>query len=130
MYPADGIIVTPSSGEMTIALSGKQPEAWYPLQRLAQVEPGGRYRVKVRYTTEGVPRESGFRWRVVDELSGEELARSAPLYGESPLQEDFVDFDAKGSKLVRMQLICIREPGAVRSSGAIRLSAAELTRKT
>lgn len=130
MYPADGIVVTPSSGEMTIALSGKQPEAWYPLQRLAQVEPGGRYRLKVRYTTEGVPRESGLRWRVVDELSGEELARSAPLYGESPLKEDFVDFDAKGSQLVRMQLICIREPGAVRSSGAIRLSAAELTRKT
>ena len=129
MYPADGIVVTPRSGEMTISLSGKQPEAWYPLQRLAQVEPGGRYRLRVRYTTEGVPPQSGLRWRVIDELTGEELARSAPLYGESPpLKEDFVDFEARGSKLVRMQLICIREPGAVRASGAIRLSAAELTR--
>lgn len=130
MYPADGIVVTPSSGEMTIALSGKQPEAWYPLQRLAQVEPDGRYRLRVRYTTEGVPPQSGLRWRVVDELTGDELARSAPLYGESPLKEDYVDFDARGSKLVRMQLICIREPGMVRASGAIHLSAAELTRKT
>lgn len=130
MYPADGIVVTPRSGEMTITLSGKQPEAWYPLQRLAQVEPGGRYRLKVRYSTEGIPRQSGLRWRVVDELTGEELARSAPLYGESPLQEDFVDFETRGSTLVRMQLICIREPGSVRASGAIHLSAAELTRKT
>ncbi|GEM_PF-1079360 len=126
MSPAEGVIVSPHVGTWTISFSGKQPEFWAALHRLAEVEPAQRYRLRVEYETEGVPAASGLRWRVLDEMSGRELARSGPL-AASPKKEAFVDFQS-ANPLVRIQLFCEREQGYGRVNGAIHVSAAELIR--
>ena len=126
MSPAEGVVVSPHVGTWTVSFSGKQPEFWAALHRLAEVEPSQRYRLRVEYETEGVPAASGVRWRVLDEISGRELARSGPL-AASPKKEAFVDFQS-ANPLVRIQLFCEREQGSGRVNGAIHLSAAELIR--
>jgi O-antigen ligase/tetratricopeptide (TPR) repeat protein len=126
MSPAEGVVVSPHPGSLTVSFSGKQPEFWPALQRIAEVEPSRRYRLRVEYETEGVAAASGVRWRVLDEMNGHELARSAPL-AATLKKEAILEFQA-ANPLVRIQLFCERERGYGRVNGAIHLSAAELTR--
>lgn len=130
MFPVEGIVVSPAPGQMTLSFSGKQPESWAALQRVAPVEPHQRYRLRLRYSTEGVVAPaSGMRWRVVDEVSGQELTRGPPLEAaETSPREATVEFQAAGAGLVRLQFLCEREPGATRTNGSIHLCAAELLR--
>jgi O-antigen ligase len=125
MSPTEGIAVSPNPGVMTVSFTGKQPEFWPALERIAQVTPAARYRLNFQYETEG-PSTSGLRWRVLDGMDGHVLARSAPLTAPSA-KEETLDFEPPGS-LVRMQLYYEREPGSERWRGAIRLSGAELIR--
>lgn len=128
MSPAEGVNVSPHTGTMTVSFSGKQPEFWPALQRLAQVEPHMRYRLRIEYETDGMPPSggSGLRLRVLDEMSGVELARTTPLTAALK-KEEMLEFEAT-APLVRIQLYCEREQGYGRITGTIHLSAAELSR--
>ncbi len=128
MYPVDGIVVSSNPGAITVSFSGKQPDSWSAVQRVACVEPHARYRLKLQYSTEGISTSgpSGLRWRILDEVTGKELGRSAPLVAADLPREQILEFEAADSQLVRMQFLSEREPGTMRTNGAIRLSAAEL----
>jgi O-antigen ligase len=127
-YPIDGIVLSPNPGLMTVSMSGNQAEAsWPPLQRVARVEPNTKYRLRLEYSTEGMRTPSGLRWRITDEVAGKELLHSSMLAtSDGQFREEFLEFTASSSKLIRLQLVCTREPGTRRTTGSIRFRAAEL----
>jgi len=127
-YPIEGIVLSPNPGLMTVSMSGNQTEAsWPPLQRVARVEPHTKYRLRLHYSTEGMRTPSGLRWRITDEVAGGELLNSSMLAtSDGQFREEFLEFTAPSSKLVRLQLVCTREPGTRRTTGSIRFRAAAL----
>jgi hypothetical protein len=97
--------------ELSISLSGKQPESCDLVERYLALEPGARYRLRFDFETRDLPAESGLAWMLVDAKTGGEFA-TASTGGAIEF------FAPAGCDLARLLLRYRRPSGAVRSEGS------------
>src|SRR5438094_617098 len=67
----------PASRQMSVALSGRQPELCDLVEQYTLVEPGAAYRFRFRYRTQDLAASTGLIWSFVDAGSGSEFASGA-----------------------------------------------------
>lgn len=124
-----GISVSSSDADSSLRLefSGDEPEGCELLNQWAVLLPGRRYRLTIRYRTDGIAAGSGLRWRV------QSLDRKqTPLEGLlQHMTQDFADeafeFQAPAVRIPAIAVLMYeRSPGTTRIEGKLWLQSAKL----
>jgi hypothetical protein len=103
----------PAAREMTVSLSGKQPESCDLVQHYVVLEPGANHRFRFQSETHGLPAGAGLTWSFIDAKSGAELA----AFDISAQPGEFTV--PPGCELARLVLRYRRPAGSVRAEGSI-----------
>ena len=107
------------SREMSLSLSGKQPELCDFVEQYLPVIPNVKYHFRYRYRTQDLAVETGLVWSFVDGRSGAELA-AGTLPASSSWNEQELDISTgSGSDFVRVLLRYRRPPGRMRAEGSV-----------
>ena len=105
------------SREISLSLSGKQPEACDLVEQYLPVLPDVKYRFRYRYRTRDLA--AGLVWTVMDGRTGSELAAGA-VRASSGWNEQALEFStASGSDLLRVLLRYRRQRGNMRAEGSV-----------
>jgi hypothetical protein len=107
------VSVDPTSREMLVSLSGRQPESCDLIEQYVAVQPNTVYRLRFRYRTRDLTLENGLGWSFLDAA----IALAPSENGWSEQQSDFST--PKGCDLARLTLRYRRPTGAVRAEGSI-----------
>jgi len=110
----------PTSRELLVSLSGKQPQASDLVEQYLVLQPGATYRFGFAHRPHDVPAESGLAWSFVDARGGGEFARIAvdgPAGGWSGQTLEFAAPTDGG--LARILLRYHRPVGGARVEGAV-----------
>ncbi len=104
-----------------MSFSGRQPETLEALAQVLPTLPSRSYRLETDYRTEGIPQNSGLRWRVADSASGNIISPTgSALSASTDWTRTAVTFHAGPEcSLTRLSLICARELGAIRIEGSL-----------
>jgi hypothetical protein len=126
----DGVFVQYGGASgLRFDFSGKQPESCELLTEWVPVEPARAYRFVVRYATDGLDRDTGLKWRVLDVTTGADLLSTGGwLTGNQgrEAQERYGFSTPAETRLVKLVLAYQRLPGTVRIEGRLSLGNAAL----
>jgi tetratricopeptide (TPR) repeat protein len=107
----------PTARQMTVSLSGRQPESCNLVEHYVVLQPGAGYKFRFRYATRELPAGNGLAWTFVDAKSGAEFAAAGiPTSGAVQTLEFSTPVDCG---LARMLLRYRRPSGSVRAEGSI-----------
>jgi pentatricopeptide repeat protein len=110
----------PAGGGMRFIFSGGQPEYALLMFQFAPLEPGHRWRFAFEYRTEGLPGETGVRWRTT---GAEWQAEASDAWREGVFEFSTAP-DAPA--IAPLTLAYDRAPGTVRQAGSFELRRARL----
>jgi len=103
--------------QMTVSLSGRQPEPCNLIDRYVVLQPGVRYKFRFDYETRDLPSAEGLAWSFFDAKSDAELLTAVvPTTGSTQTLEFTVP---SGCDLARLVLRYRRPPGRVRAEGSV-----------
>jgi hypothetical protein len=106
------------SRQMSLSLSGKQPEACDVVEQYLPVLPHAKYHFRYRYRTQDLAAETGLVWSFVDGRTAAEagagVVRASPDWNEQTLEFS----TGSGSDLLRVLLRYRRPPGSMRGEGS------------
>jgi hypothetical protein len=121
LFPVDGVLADPDAGGgLRIRLSGRQGESCELLAVYAPVRPSACYRLEYRYATDGLPPESGLRWRIADPFQHKEVAAApAYLWRQAEGADSFPWCAPPGTRLVKLALRYDRAPGTTPAEGRL-----------
>lgn len=127
--PVEGISV--ERGELPprlwISFDGRQPTACSVLEQIVAVAHGRRYRLRMRYQTDGFSKTSGLEWRISDAASGDEIASSGARLGSEQETNANIRFTVPPHvHLARLALGYRRTPGTRRMEGRVTLAGVRL----
>jgi tetratricopeptide (TPR) repeat protein len=105
--------------EMSLSLSGKQPELCDFVEQYLPVLPNVKYHFRYRYRTQDLAAETGLVWSFVDGRTGAELAAGALPASSSWNEQGLEISTGSGSDLVRVLLRYRRPPGSMRAEGSV-----------
>jgi hypothetical protein len=107
------------SREMSLSLSGKQPESCDFVEQYLPVLPNVKYHFRYRYRTQDLAAETGLVWSFVGGRTVAELAAGA-VRASSGWNEQTLEFSTgSGSDLLRVLLRYRRPPGSMRAEGSV-----------
>ena len=129
---AEGVIggVENSAGRpsLRLRLSGTHPESIELLSQLAPAVERATYRVKYRYSTAGLPINTGLYWTIEDAAGGEKLLITPPLAAQEDWKEDSTTFQTgPKTRLIRVIFAYRRSPGTTRVQGSVALTDVDLS---
>jgi hypothetical protein len=108
-----------ASREMSLSLSGKQPESCEYVEQYLPVVPKVKYCFRYRYRTQDLADETGIAWSFVDGRTAAELAAGA-IRASAGWNERTIEFSTgQTSDLLRVLLRYRRPPGRVRAEGSV-----------
>jgi tetratricopeptide (TPR) repeat protein len=126
--PAPGVDGSVESAQgkphLRFRFDGAHPEATDLLTQWAPVEERRTYRLSWRYTTEGLPGDTGLYWRMEDPTTpGSPLRAGAPLpASRDEWREAQITFQSgPRTRLIRLVFAYRRSPGTTRAEGSISL---------
>jgi hypothetical protein len=107
------------SHEMSLSLSGKQPESCDFIEQYLPVLPNVKYRFRYRYRTRDLAAETGLAWSFVDARTAAEVAAGAVPASSSWNEQTLALSTGSGSDLLRVLLRYRRPPGSMRAEGSV-----------
>jgi hypothetical protein len=114
--PGTTAVQQPGSGTVKINLSGRQPERSEFLAQPIYLPAGKTWRIRLEYQTrEMTPRNSGFEWRLDEEL----LPLQSPLASDDWAEASFVISAVPEDRLSLLLLLYSRKLGTTRSEGEL-----------
>jgi tetratricopeptide (TPR) repeat protein len=120
MPPVDGVY---TRGSLRLIFSGKQPENCELLSQWLALSGSRRYKLRVRYETDGLDGETGLTWRVLEAKSGADLLNgSGRLQPGAGVEQEFMFLTPANATLARLVLGYGRVLGTGRISGSISMS--------
>jgi hypothetical protein len=104
--------------EMTISLSGRQPEFCDFVEQYVPVAPGASYRLRYRYRTRDLAAETGLGFSFLDARTAAEFASGNIAAASGDWRQGSVGFSTpEGCELLRILLRYRRPAGSVRAEG-------------
>lgn len=118
-----------SRSGLTIRFSGAHPETAELLSQLAPAAENETYQLRYRYSTSGLPADTGLYWMVEDGPKGGKLMEGQPL---PAAEERWTAGSARfqtGPKtnLIRIAFAYRRSPGTTRAQGSVSLTDVEVS---
>jgi tetratricopeptide (TPR) repeat protein len=102
----------PAARQMTVSLSGRQPEFCNLVEHYVALQPGSGYKFRFQHATRDLPEANGLAWSFVDAKSGVEFTRF-------DVAVQTMEFTAPPRcDLARIILRYRRPPGSVRAEGS------------
>jgi len=111
--------IDPVSREMSLSLSGKQPESCDFVEQFLPVVPNVKYRFRYRYRTRDLAAETGLAWSFVDARTVAEVAASAVPASPGWNEQTLTFSTGSGSDLLRVLLRYRRPVGSMRAEGSV-----------
>lgn len=105
--------------EMSLSLSGKQPESCDFIEQYLAVVPNIKYRFRYRYRTRDLAAETGLAWSFVDARTVAELAAGAVPASPGWNEQTLTFSTGAGSDLLRVLLRYRRRAGSMRAEGSV-----------
>ncbi len=107
----------PAAREMSLTLSGKQPESFEQVEQYVSVEPGTTYDFHLRYRTQGLKEDNGFSWNWIDVRTGA-LFASSVVSASAQFRAQALTFSTPPEcDLARIALRYRRPTGSMRAEG-------------
>ncbi len=114
-------------GSLRLEFSGKQPETGDLMSQYLPLLPGRRYKLTVRYRTDGIPAPSGLKWSIVAVPSGQPLfAEILNSPGGESREQDFEFQTPQQSVSLKLLLSYTRLPGTTRIEGKLWIHSVQL----
>ncbi len=108
------------SHEMSLSLSGKQPESCDFVEQYLPVVPKVKYHFRYRYRTQDLATDTGLVWSLVDARTVAQLAAGAvPASPGAWNEQTFTFSTGSESDLLRLLLRYRRPPGSMRAEGSV-----------
>jgi hypothetical protein len=107
------------SREMSLALSGKQPESCDFVEQYLPVLSNTKYHFRYRYRTQDLAAETGLVWSLVDGRTVAELGAGAVRASEGWNEQTIKLSTGSGSDLLRVLLRYRRPHGSMRAEGSV-----------
>jgi hypothetical protein len=108
------------SHEMSLSLSGKQPESCDFVEQYLPVLPNVKYHFRYRYRTQDLATETGLAWSLLDARTVAQLAAGAVPASPGAWNEQTFTFPTGSeSDLLRLLLRYRRPPGSMRAEGSV-----------
>ena len=105
--------------EMSLSLSGKQPESCEFVEQYLPVLPNVKYRFRYRYRTRDLAAETGLGWSFVDARTVAELADGAVPASSGWSEQTLTFSTGSRSDLLRLLLRYRRPVGSMRAEGSV-----------
>jgi tetratricopeptide (TPR) repeat protein len=129
MPPVDGVYARGggAKGSLQLTFSGKQPENCELLSQWLALSGSRRYKLRVRYETDGVDGETGLVWRILDAKGGADLLNgSGRLFAGAGAEREFVFLTSANTTLAKLVLGYGRVLGTGRIGGSVAVSEVSL----
>jgi hypothetical protein len=105
--------------EMALSLEGRQPESCDLVEQYAPVLSGARYCFRYRYRTRDLAAETGLGFRILNGLTGDEIAGGSVPASSGDGGEGAITFSTpEGCDLLRIPLYYRRPAGSMRAEGS------------
>ena len=107
------------SRQLSLSLSGKQPESCEFVEQYLPVLPNVRYSFRYRYRTRDLAAETGLTWSLVDARTVAELATGAVPASPGWSEQTLTFSTGSGPDLLRVLLRYRRPAGSMRAEGSV-----------
>jgi tetratricopeptide (TPR) repeat protein len=107
------------SREMSLSLSGRQPESCDFVEQYLPVLPNAKYHFRYRYRTRDLAAETGLVWSLVDGRTVADLGAGAVRASDGWNEQTIEFYAGSGSDLLRVLLRYRRPPGSMRAEGSV-----------